>query len=92
MQNITAYGNYSRGKARCVIENSYFDNVKDPLVCDSNAQLVSNGNTIVNCSGKQQSSGSAFNPSSYYSYQLDPTENVIDLLKSNAGPNSNVKY
>lgn len=87
----TSYGNYARGAARLVIENSYFEKTVNPYYPDSAAQLVSRGNTVVNCTGKKIAQGSAFNPSSYYSYKMDTAADVPGLLKSYAGPNSNVK-
>lgn len=86
----TSYGNYSRGYARLVIENSYFKNANNPYFADSTAQLVSKGNILVNCNGKQIAHGSAFNPSNYYSYKLDKAEDIPNLLEKYAGPQSNI--
>ncbi|MBN2545855.1 MAG: pectin esterase [Spirochaetes bacterium] len=90
--NIGGYGNYSRGYARMVIENSYFENCTNPYYADSTAELVNNGSIVVNCSGIINTRGSAFNPSSYYSYSMDSASNIRDILRSNAGPNSNIVY
>ncbi|MCY1142774.1 RICIN domain-containing protein [Actinoplanes sp. Pm04-4] len=91
LQNITSYGNLSRGSTKLVLENSYFDNVKNPYYNDTSAaQLKQSGSIVVNSSGKQQTNGSAFTPSSYYSYALDPAADVPALLKTYAGPQANI--
>ncbi|MFD1545827.1 RICIN domain-containing protein [Nonomuraea guangzhouensis] len=90
LQNITSYGNYSRGATKMVIENSYYDKVKDPYYPDSTAQLRQSGSILVNCTGKQTTSGSAFTPSSFYSYVLDPAADVPSLLRTYAGPQANI--
>ncbi len=92
LENVTSYGNYSRGAARLVIENSYFQGVNDPYYPDSTAQLVARGNRIVSCTGRSETLGSAFNPSSYYSYTLDPVDDVPNILRTYAGPNANIQY
>jgi pectate lyase len=90
MQNITGYGNYSRGATKMVLENTYFDGVNDPFYHDPNAQLKQSGSIVVNSTGKQTTSGSAFDPSSFYSYTLDSAASVPALLKTYAGPQSNI--
>ncbi|MCO8272814.1 RICIN domain-containing protein [Actinoplanes sp. TRM 88003] len=91
LQNITSYGNLSRGSTKLVLENSYFDNVKNPYYNDTSAaQLKQSGSIVVNSSGKQQTNGSAFTPSSFYSYAVDPAANVPSLLKTYAGPQTNI--
>jgi len=92
LQNITSYGNLSRGSTKMVLENSYFDNVANPYNIDDMAlgQLKQSGSIVVNSSGKQVTGGAAFTPSSYYSYTLDPAANVPALLKQYAGPQSNI--
>jgi pectate lyase len=90
LQNITSYGNYSRGATKMVLENSYFENVKDPYYPDSTAQLKQSGSILVNCTGNQQTSGSAFTPSSFYAYTLDPAADVPGLVKTYAGPQANI--
>ncbi len=90
LQSITGYGNYSRGATKMVIENSYFEGVRDPFYPDSTAQLRQTGSILVNCTGKQQTLGSAFTPSSFYSYTLDPAANVPSLLRTYTGPQANI--
>ena len=90
LQNVTSYGNYARGATRMVLENSYFDKVKDPYYPDATAQLRQSGSIVVNSTGKQQTLGSAFTPGSYYSYTLDPAADVPALLKQYAGPQASI--
>ncbi|GAA1000061.1 hypothetical protein GCM10009555_102250 [Acrocarpospora macrocephala] len=90
LQNITGYGNYSRGATKMVIENSYYDNVRDPYYRDDAAQLRQSGSVVVNSTGQQETGGSAFTPSSFYSYTLDPASQVPALLRTYAGPQANI--
>lgn len=92
LQNVTSYGNYVRGLTKAVIENSYFDTVHNPYyVVDG--ELVQRGNRTVNCTwsdGLVTEKGAAFDPSAYYSYTLDPVENVPALLRSGSGPQATI--
>lgn len=90
LQNITSYGNYARGGTKMVLENSYFDTVKDPYYPDATAQLKQSGSITVNCTGQQKTLGSAFTPSSFYSYTLDPAADVPNLLRAYAGPQAGI--
>lgn len=92
MQNITSYGNLSRGSTKLVLENSYFDHVANPYNVDDPAkgQLRQSGSIVVNSSGRQVTNGSAFNPSSYYPYTLDAAADVPALLKKYAGPQADI--
>jgi pectin methylesterase-like acyl-CoA thioesterase/pectate lyase len=91
MQNITSYGNLSRGATRMVLENSYFDKVNNPYYIDTTAaQLKQSGSIVVNSTGRQQANGSAFTPGSYYTYTLDKAADVPGLLKTYAGPQANI--
>ncbi|MER7794751.1 right-handed parallel beta-helix repeat-containing protein [Streptomyces sp. NPDC097640] len=91
LQNVTGYGNLSRGQSKTVIENSYFDKVKDPYYNDTSAaSLTQKGSVVVNSAGKQQTSGTTFTPGSHYSYTLDTAADLPALLKTYAGPQSNI--
>ncbi|EDY53825.2 MULTISPECIES: pectinesterase family protein [Streptomyces] len=82
----SSYGNYSRGATRMVLENSWFQGFKNPVIKDSTASIVQKGNTFVATSGRNESGGTAFDPKTYYAYTLDRTADVPALLKSGAGP------
>ncbi|MGW2836640.1 RICIN domain-containing protein [Streptomyces sp. NPDC001493] len=91
LQNVTSYGNLSRGASKTVIENSYFENVANPFNIDTTAaSLTQSGSVMVNCTGKQVTNGTTFTPSSYYAYTLDAAKDVPALLKEYAGPQSNI--
>jgi pectate lyase len=90
LQNIASYGNYARGATKMVLENSYFENVHNPYYPDSTAQLRQSGSIVVNCTGSQLTSGSAFTPSSFYSYALDTAADVPALLRAYSGPQDTI--
>ncbi|TDC84209.1 hypothetical protein E1193_06440 [Micromonospora sp. KC606] len=90
LQNVASYGNYARGGTKMVLENSYFENVKNPYYPDATAQLRQSGSITVNCTGRKETSGSAFTPSSFYKYTLDPASKVPALVRQYAGPQANI--
>ncbi|WOI61349.1 pectinesterase family protein [Streptomyces fradiae] len=89
---ITAsYGNYARGKTRMVLENSYFQGVRNPVIRDSTAALVQRGSVFSGTSGRNESGGGqAFDPRASYAYTLDRADAVPALLKAGAGPRSTI--
>ncbi|WP_407918514.1 RICIN domain-containing protein, partial [Kitasatospora sp. NE20-6] len=91
LQNVTSYGNLSRGASRTVIENSYFDNVANPYNIDTTAaSLTQSGSIVVNSTGKQVTYGTTFTPGSYYSYTPDAAKDVPALLGQYAGPQGSI--
>ncbi|MFM9694440.1 pectinesterase family protein [Streptomyces europaeiscabiei] len=86
----SSYGNYARGNTKMVLENSYFQGMRNPVTKDSTAALVQRGNVFSGTSGRNESGGTAFDPKSYYSYTLDKTADVPALLKSDAGPRGSI--
>jgi len=92
--NVSSFGHQARGNAKMVVENSYWDNVNNPYGArDSNSILEVRGSIVINSSGTQETQGGfAFDPSSYYSYTLDPTEDVPDLILNYAGPSDQIQY
>ncbi|NUP19154.1 MAG: pectate lyase [Streptomyces sp.] len=86
----SSYGNYSRGRTKMVLENSFFQGMNNPVTKDSTATLVQKGNTFSGTSGRNESGGTAFDPKSFYSYTLDKTADVPALLKSGVGPRSSI--
>ncbi|MEU1913482.1 pectinesterase family protein [Streptomyces massasporeus] len=86
----SSYGNYSRGSTKMVLENSYFQGVKNPVIKDSGATIVQRGNVFSGTSGRNESGGSAFDPKAYYSYSLDKAADLPSLLKSGAGPRGSI--
>ncbi|MEV5608563.1 pectinesterase family protein [Streptomyces sp. NPDC052225] len=86
----SSYGNYSRGKTKMVLENSYFQGMNNPVTMDTTASIVQRGSIFSGTTGKNQSGGTAFDPKSFYAYTLDKAADVPALLKSGAGPRSSI--
>lgn len=86
----SSYGNYSRGSTRMVLENSYFQGMKNPVIKDATATIVQRGNVFSGTSGRNESGGTAFDPKAYYAYTPDSAANVPSLLKSGTGPSSSI--
>jgi pectate lyase len=88
LEDVTSYGNYSRGGTNMVLQNSVFVNVNDPHYYDTGT-LVATGNIYRNTTGQQEQSGtefSFFDPGDFYAYTLDPASEVEALVKRCAGP------
>ncbi|MGW4020340.1 pectinesterase family protein [Streptomyces sp. NPDC005009] len=86
----SSYGNYSRGGTKMVLENSYFQGMRNPVIKDATATVVQRGNVFSGTSGRNESGGTAFDPRAYYSYTLDKAADVPALLKSGTGPRSSI--
>ncbi|MEV5102285.1 pectinesterase family protein [Streptomyces massasporeus] len=86
----SSYGNYSRGSTKMVLENSYFQGIKNPVIKDSGATIVQRGNVFSGTSGRNESGGSAFDPKAYYPYSLDKAADLPSLLRSGVGPRSGI--
>ncbi|MFD5233077.1 pectinesterase family protein [Streptomyces qaidamensis] len=86
----SAYGNYSRGGTKMVLENSLFQGVKNPVIKDSGAAVVQRGNSFSGTSGRNESGGTAFDPKTYYPYSLDKAADLPAVLKSGAGPRASI--
>ncbi|MFB7946267.1 hypothetical protein ACFC6L_15260 [Kitasatospora phosalacinea] len=65
VDNVASCGNLSRGASRTVIENSSYDHVNNPYCNDTSAAaLTRRGSIVVDSTGKQQTNGTTFDPSS----------------------------
>lgn len=82
----SSYGNYSRGKTKMLLENSYFEGINNPVTKDSSASVVQRGNVFVGTSGRNESGGTAFDPKSFYAYELDEGAEVPAKVRGGAGP------
>ncbi|MEV0647109.1 RICIN domain-containing protein [Phytomonospora sp. NPDC050363] len=92
LQDVTGYGHFARGLTKAVVENSYFDSVRDPYYVEA-GELVQRGNIVVDSTwsdGRVREKGSAFDPSAHYAYTLDPAAAVPALLTASAGPQPNI--
>lgn len=83
-RNITQYGNYARGNASLLIENSYFEDVFDPIVSHpTNASIKTNWVKFKNCKGETHLNvrpEKVFDASKMYKYSLrDPYDIPIDI-------------
>jgi pectate lyase len=90
---VAGSGSHIRGSTKAVIENSYFDGVRDPHFVTDSAELVQRGNIVVNSSwssGRIRSRGAAFDPGSFYSYTLHPAAEIPAMLRQHAGPQSGI--
>jgi pectinesterase len=88
----SSYGNYARGRTNMVLENSYFQGFRNPVIRDATATLVQRGNVFSGTSGRNESGGTAasFDPKAYYAYTLDKAADVPAVVKSGAGPRSSL--
>lgn len=82
----SSYGNYARGKTKMVLENSYFEGFRNPVIKDDTAALVQRGNVFVGTTGRNEHGGEAFDPKKYYKYTLDAAADVPARVKSGSGP------
>ncbi|WP_030716344.1 pectinesterase family protein [Streptomyces sp. NRRL F-2580] len=82
----SSYGNYARGGTKMVLENSYFEGMNNPVIKDGTAALVQRGNVFVDTTGRNESGGTAFDPTMYYRYTPDAAADVPSKVKSGAGP------
>ena len=87
---VWTYGNWSRGKTRMVIENSYYDGVQHPYQADATAELVQRGSILRNTTGRHDAWGTAFDPRELYDYRLDPAAAVPALVKRFSGPQKRI--
>ncbi|MFI6372548.1 pectinesterase family protein [Streptomyces sp. NPDC050546] len=83
---VWTYGNWSRGRTRMVIENSFYDGVQHPYQADATAELVQRGSVLRNTTGRHDAWGTAFDPREFYAYRLDPAAAVPALVKRFSGP------
>jgi pectate lyase len=89
-KNIGLYGIASTENAGVVAEGNYFENVPYPChsvggYAESNpGRLVQRANAFAN-SGTCEAGGTVAEPSSFYSYQLDPASSVPSLVTAGAG-------
>ncbi|MFH9066955.1 pectinesterase family protein [Streptomyces coeruleorubidus] len=87
---VWTYGNWSRGRTRMVIENSFYDGVQHPYQADATAELVQRGSILRNTTGRHDAWGTAFDPRAFYDYRLDPAAAVPALVKRFSGPQKRI--
>ena len=86
--NNSGYGVASTCDADVVVESNYFQNVPSPTLVGYGSSwdgdLVERNNIFAN-SGRPETRGSAFEPSSYYSYTCDSAFDIPARVKNGAG-------
>ncbi|MEU3607765.1 pectinesterase family protein [Streptomyces sp. NPDC035033] len=87
---VWTYGNWSRGRTKMVIENSYYEDVQHPYQADATAELVQRGSVLRNTSGRHETRGDAFDPRAFYPYALDPASAVPALVGRFSGPQKKI--
>ncbi|MGW0473077.1 pectinesterase family protein [Streptomyces coeruleorubidus] len=87
---VWTYGNWSRGRTKMVIENSFYDGVQHPYQADATAELVQRGSVLRNTTGRHDAWGTAFDPRAFYDYRLDPAAAVPALVKRFSGPQKRI--
>ncbi|WOT37732.1 pectinesterase family protein [Streptomyces coeruleorubidus] len=87
---VWTYGNWSRGRTKMVIENSFYDGVQHPYQADATAELVQRGSILRNTTGRHDAWGTAFDPRAFYDYRLDPAAAVPALVKRFSGPQKRI--
>ncbi|MGW0863624.1 pectinesterase family protein [Streptomyces sp. NPDC002611] len=87
---VWTYGNWSRGRTKMVIENSFYDGVQHPYQADASAELVQRGSILRNTTGRHDAWGTAFDPREFYAYRLDPAAAVPALVKRFSGPQQRI--
>ncbi|MFC7309494.1 pectinesterase family protein [Streptomyces monticola] len=87
---VWTYGNWSRGRTKMVIENSYYEDVQHPYQADATAELVQRGSILKGTTGRHDAWGAAFDPRDFYAYRLDPAAAVPALLARFSGPQKRI--
>ncbi|MFE9024208.1 pectinesterase family protein [Streptomyces sp. NPDC007808] len=87
---VWTYGNWSRGRTKMVIENSYYRDVQHPYQADATAELVQRGSILRNTTGRHEEWGAAFEPRDFYDYRLDPAAAVPALVTRFSGPQERI--
>ncbi|MFD7133105.1 pectinesterase family protein [Streptomyces sp. NPDC059894] len=87
---VWTYGNWSRGRTKMVIENSYYRDVQHPYQADATAELVQRGSVLRNTTGRHDEWGAAFDPRDFYAYRLDPAAAVPALVTRYSGPQRSI--
>jgi pectate lyase len=82
------YGIVSNMGAQVVVEGNYFLGVPRPTLVHyrdpQGGELLERDN-LFKRSGRPQSTGRAFDPKTYYPYELDKPAKVPDLVRKGAG-------
>lgn len=85
--NLGDYGTASHNTAQVLLEANYFKNSEDiTTLGDSTGNVVfTSDNVKDSCTGVNQTGGTAFNPSSYYTYIKDNAASLPTYVLKSAG-------
>jgi pectate lyase len=86
--HVTGYGVASQMNAGVMVEGNYFDDVEKPTRTDVGGdpgRVVARNNILVNSEDPFVQNGSVQEPSTYYSYTLDPPATIPALVSAGAG-------
>jgi pectate lyase len=87
--NVTSYGNYARGYTALLVENSYYENVNDPVVAGPNATIRSNWLKFKDCTGEimlDVKAKSVFKATDFYQYSLKDPYDLPTTIPPFVGP------
>lgn len=89
-RNVLMYGVSSNREADVVVEGNYFLNVPVPyeslrVGTSYPGDLVARNNILTGTTGAGSTRGTAFEPSMFYSYTMDPPAFIPDLVQLYAG-------
>lgn len=78
------YATNARREAEILSENNFYQSVRNPFFSDDDGRLRGKGNIFRDCTGKRsKGDDDVFKPK--YSYKLDKTSDVPDLVRAKAG-------
>ncbi len=88
ISNVLHHGLVASGKAAIIVENSLYENLKDPIATRDSARLYVSGLKFTNCTGSKTGNQSEkpFEPAQFYAYQLDNTSSIKNINTSQTGP------
>jgi pectate lyase len=79
-----SYCTNARDGSNWIVQNNYYQSVKDPLYQEGTGRIKSSGNTFASCTGKiNVATGSGFTLP--YGYALDATSDVPSRVQGGAG-------
>lgn len=92
ISDIASYGNLARGKARVIIENSFYEDSNNPVQISDEAILYVSGLQFTGCSGSTSGNTATppFDINQYYTYTLDETSEVKRVVTAGVGPKTEI--
>jgi len=85
-KDVSSYAVGARFNSKLKVENNYFENVKNPITDNNGVGTFEiSGNIYVNSTGSQPTESQITINFKDYHYELDPTEQVPEIVKNGAG-------